>query len=70
MKHFEFTGDAMEAKGRALLRDSQLVSREPDLQAIFPSLKMFPFPPGPTWHGPCVTNTAHFLLLPPLATFL
>lgn len=44
MKHLEFTGYALEGRGHALLRDSQLVSREPEPQGIFPSLRMFLFP--------------------------
>lgn len=52
MKHLEFTGEAVEARERALLRASQLVSRGSEPQAGFP-VKLLLFPLGSAWHGPC-----------------
>lgn len=65
MKHLEFTGYALEGRGHALLRDSQLVSREPEPQGIFPSLRMFLFPLG--LHGVAPADLGKHSSLPAAA---
>ena len=53
MRHLEFPGEMTEARGWALLSVSQWVSRGPEPQVIFLSLRLILFSPGPAWHGPC-----------------